>query len=73
MNGVPTMNGADGTAAPGSIRAARRSADLTQEQLAERAGCSVNYIQLLERGYQPRYSDVLPRLLGVLEEATAAS
>lgn len=60
------MNDLNGTTVSGSIRPARRSAGLSQEQLAERAGCSVNYIQLLERGYQPRYSDVLPRLLDVL-------
>lgn len=50
----------------GSIRERRRRKGLTQEQLADRAGCSIDYVRLLDRGYVPRYSDVLPRVLSVL-------
>jgi transcriptional regulator with XRE-family HTH domain len=49
--------------ASNDIRHARRSLGLTQAALAEAAGCSVDYVRLLERGYAPRFSDVLPRLL----------
>ncbi|MGC9221763.1 MAG: helix-turn-helix domain-containing protein [Solirubrobacteraceae bacterium] len=51
------MNSTDG------IRGARQSLGMTQEALAESVGCSVDYVRLLERGYVPRFSDVLPRLL----------
>jgi transcriptional regulator with XRE-family HTH domain len=61
------MNTGNGTAAGGSIRLARREAGLTQEQLAARADCSVDYIRLLERGYAPRFSDVVPRVLVALK------
>jgi transcriptional regulator with XRE-family HTH domain len=57
----------DGTAEIGSLRLARREAGLTQEQLAARADCSVDYIRLLERGYVPRFSDVIPRVLDALQ------
>lgn len=60
------MNTGNGTATTGSIRDARTSAGLTQQELADAAGCSVDYIRLLERGYAPRYSDVWPRIVAVL-------
>ncbi len=37
-------------AVPENLKAARAKKKLTQEQLAERAGLSVAYISLLERG-----------------------
>lgn len=41
---------------------------LSQAELAEAAVCSVSYIRLLERGFDPRFSDVLPRVLRVLAD-----
>lgn len=35
------------------ISVQRRAAGLTQQELAIRAGCSVAYVQVLERGYTP--------------------
>ena len=35
-----------------NIRAARDAADLTQEQLAEKAGLSVVFVSLLENGWR---------------------
>lgn len=67
------MNDVNSTLPGGSLRSKRRSAGLSQAEVAERAGCSVNYVALLERGYMPRYSDVLPRLLDVLGVATTES
>ncbi len=66
MNGAPSPNGT--TDPGGTIRAGRRRKGLTQDALADRAGCSVDYVRLLERGYVPRYSDVLPRVLAVLAD-----
>jgi len=53
----------------GSIRAARKAARLSQEQLARRGDCSTAYVRLLEGGYAPSHSDVLPRLLQALNDA----
>jgi transcriptional regulator with XRE-family HTH domain len=50
----------------GSIRAARIDAGLSQQELAARAGCSVSFVGLLEGGYLPANSDVLPRVLSVI-------
>lgn len=50
----------------GSVRSARRDAGLSQEQLARRADCSTAYVRLIEAGYAPARSDVLPRIAGVL-------
>jgi transcriptional regulator with XRE-family HTH domain len=69
---MQSMNTGNGTQESGSIRAGRRSAGLSQAQLADRVGCSTDYIRLLERGYMPRFSDVLPRVLEVLEAAAAS-
>jgi len=49
-----------------SIAEMRRTAGLTQIQLAIEAECSRSSIAILEAGYQPRHSDVLPRLLAIL-------
>jgi len=48
------------------LRAARLRAGLTQERLAVAAGCSGGYVRLLERGFAPEHSAVLPRLLAVI-------
>lgn len=60
----------------GSLRAARRAAGLTQQTLAERAGCSISYVRLIEQGFAPTSSDVLPRIADALtkeNEARAAN
>ncbi|MGI9183772.1 MAG: helix-turn-helix domain-containing protein [Solirubrobacteraceae bacterium] len=61
-----STNTPHGTAQRGSIRADRRAACLSQERLAQLAGCSTAYIRLIEAGYEPMHSDVLPRVLEVL-------
>jgi ribosome-binding protein aMBF1 (putative translation factor) len=50
----------------GSIRSARHDAGLSQEQLARRADCSTAYVRLIEAGYAPGRSDVIPRVLRAL-------
>ena len=40
---------------------------LSQPQLAGLASCSVAFVGNLERGYIPNRSDVLPRILAVLD------
>lgn len=72
---TPTGNGTGNTirnrrAPIGPLREARRAAGLTQQQLADRACCSVDYVRLLERGFSPRYSDVWPRILEALAATT---
>ena len=62
------MISAHATAGPGSIRDARKAAGLTQQQLAQRAGCSMAYVRVIEAGYTPAQSDVLPRVFAVLNE-----
>ncbi len=48
------------------IRAARRHAGLTQQGLASAADCSLSYVRLLEAGFKPAHSDVLPRVARAL-------
>jgi len=56
----PTVDGRE-------VRAKRRSADLTQGELAELAECSPNYIRMIEHGYVPKFrSTAIPRILDVL-------
>ncbi len=45
---------------------ARHAAGLSQQALASRACCSVGYVAVLEKGYAPARSNVLPRLLAAL-------
>ncbi len=45
----------------------RRALGLTQGQLAMRADCSRASVALIESGYRPRRSEVLPRILAVLD------
>lgn len=49
------------------LRAARRAAGLSQQELAQRAGCSIAYLRLLERGFAPDRSTVLPRIVHALD------
>lgn len=44
------------------LKAARKRAGLTQQQVAHEANCSIAFLQLLERGYQPSQSDARPRV-----------
>ena len=55
------------------IRESRRTTGLTQEELAQAAGCSVSFIRLLERGYEPRFSAVLLRIRRILISEGAAA
>lgn len=48
------------------LKVLRRSAGMSQQRLAELAGCSVSMVRVLESGYEPERSDVLPRLLAAL-------
>ena len=48
------------------LRKLRRSAGFSQQQVAERAGCSIAAVALYERGYAPVNSTVLPRIIAVL-------
>lgn len=57
----------------GSLRAARREAGLSRQRLAELAGCSIGYLTLLERGYAPITSDVLPRVIAALNDVSPAA
>jgi ribosome-binding protein aMBF1 (putative translation factor) len=50
------------------IRERRYELDLTQKQVAERAGTSHSYISKLERGDHIPTIDVLKKILGVLDE-----
>jgi transcriptional regulator with XRE-family HTH domain len=49
------------------LRDARQEAGVSQEQLARKADCSTIYASMLERGYTPNQSDVLPRVIAALE------
>jgi len=55
-------------AAPATIGDLRRRAGLTQAQLAQRAACSITFIGQLEAGVFPRRSEVVPRVIAVLNE-----
>lgn len=63
---------ANGTASVGGLRARRLAAGLTQQQVAAGASCSLSYIRLLERGFVPVESDVLPRVLRLLNDEDPA-
>ena len=53
----------------GLLRAARKAAGLSQQRVAELAGCSVSYVRVLESGYRPENdSDVLSRIAAVLND-----
>ncbi|MGI8661482.1 MAG: helix-turn-helix domain-containing protein [Thermoleophilaceae bacterium] len=54
--------------ASGRLRGLRKAAQLSQEELARRAGCSTASVKLFESGYTPERSDVLPRILRALND-----
>ena len=51
---------------PPELRELRKAAGLSQQALAERAKCSISAVALFERGYAPRRSATLKRVLAVL-------
>jgi transcriptional regulator with XRE-family HTH domain len=53
----------------GGLRERRLAAGLTQQELAQRARCSISSVHLYEKGMRPSYSDVLPRIEKALESA----
>lgn len=53
------------------MRRERRARGLSQERLAQLAGCSTSMVRLLEAGYEPRSSGVLDRIAHVLETSEA--
>ena len=56
----------------GGLRELRRAAGLSQQRVAELAGCSIGMIGLLERGYAPASSRVLDRVAAVLNDRSPA-
>ena len=54
------------TGTPGHLRELRRAQGLSQQDVARLADCSVSYVRLLERGFEPSESRVVPRLLTAL-------
>jgi transcriptional regulator with XRE-family HTH domain len=51
-----------------AIRRRREALGLSRERLAREVGCSTSYLQLLENGFAPAYSHVIPLLLAVLDD-----
>ncbi|MGI8597503.1 MAG: helix-turn-helix transcriptional regulator [Thermoleophilaceae bacterium] len=64
---MASANALEATAGTGPFRARRVAAGLSQQRLAELAGCSVAMVRVLEGGYKPSYSDVLGRIARVLD------
>jgi len=54
------------------LRARRLSLGLSQESVARTVNCSAGYVRLLESGYAPGRSDVLPRVIAALNDERAA-
>lgn len=48
------------------LRDLRIAAGMSQESVARKADCSTGYVRLLEQGFAPAKSDVLPRVMRVL-------
>lgn len=61
-----SMANANATAEHGGVRDRRLAAGLSQEQLAREAGCSLNYVRLIESGYRPDWH-ASPKLRRVVE------
>jgi transcriptional regulator with XRE-family HTH domain len=58
--------------AAADLRTLRRRRGLSQQRLAELAGCSLSMVRVLESGYQPERSDVLPRVLLALNDPSTS-
>lgn len=54
-----------------NLRTERKAAGLSQQRLAELAGCSLSMVRLVEAGYQPEPSDVLDRITLALSKTEA--
>lgn len=67
---MPSVN-ANGRS--GGLREQRRAAGLSQQRVAELAGCSLTFVRVLEAGYAPVTSNVLPRIHAVLDGPTQSS
>jgi transcriptional regulator with XRE-family HTH domain len=52
----------------GDVRARRLAAGLSQQELAQRAHCSLASLRLFDRGYRPPNSETLARVEAVLTE-----
>ncbi len=67
------MVNANGMGELGSIRDRRRTLGLSQQRLAEAAGCSLSMVRLLEAGYVPSPdSAVAARIAAALRRAHAS-
>ncbi len=55
------------------LRTLRTDAGLSQQKLAERAGCSIHTVRLYERGYEPTESPIRDRILAVLLDERKAA
>ena len=65
---MATISASNATDRTGELRALRRAAGLSQQQLALRADCSVSYFRMLEQGFAPERSNVVPRVLRALND-----
>jgi transcriptional regulator with XRE-family HTH domain len=57
----------------GSIRDRRKAAGLSQQRLAELAGCSLSAVYLLEKGFSPAHSaprEKVERVLACFDDRT---
>jgi transcriptional regulator with XRE-family HTH domain len=61
------MASVNATDRSGGLREQRRAAGLSQQRVAELAGCSLTFVRVLEAGYEPVTSNVLPRIEAVLD------
>ena len=52
----------------GYLRSRRAAVGLSQQRLAELAACSLAMVRLLESGYSPKDSDVVPRIERTLND-----
>ncbi|GAB2723305.1 helix-turn-helix domain-containing protein [Halomonas garicola] len=55
---------------PHSFRTARRNSQLTQKQLAERAGIQQSHVSHIEKGLRGLSDDLLDRIAGILHVTT---
>jgi transcriptional regulator with XRE-family HTH domain len=68
-----SMASVNATDRRGGLHERRKAAGLSQQRLAELAGCSLTFVRVLEAGYAPVTSNVLPRIEAVLDGPTQSS
>ena len=56
-----------------AIRDRRAALGISQQRLAELAGCSLSMVRLLDRGYAPEASAVLDRINSILNDVEPAA